>query len=60
MEIKKLEKLEIFTRKKYRLYICERCVTESDQDISDELIKRSIENKIQNYEQSLKTNNKMT
>ena len=47
--------INLFTRKKYRLYICERCLTESDQDISDEFIKRSIENKIQNYEQSLKT-----
>ena len=41
-------------KKKYRLYICERCVTESDTDISHEFIERSIENKIQNYEESLK------
>ena len=54
--------LYLFTRKNYRVYICTllycicgRCVTESDQDISHEFIKRSIENKIQNYEQSLKT-----
>ena len=46
--------LYLFTRKKYRLYICERCVTENDTDISHEFIERSIENKIQNYEESLK------